>query len=168
MCFPVRKKRGWSSLALAVWNSSLRRNRHSSSSSSRTTVWRRELRLGQITHRVAPGAEKSKYLSVFSFTLNRQTNRYIYYLCPWSLPFRNWNFLRNPGDTKESQKYRRRPLKSSPVVLKLMEWGLELTKQTVTWERTRINHKKLYLESCWSMQEGHTVAIQQQHHGTFL
>lgn len=50
----------------------------------------------------------------------------------WRLPFRNWNFLRNPGVTKESQKYKSRPLKSSPVVLMLMEWGLELTKQTVT------------------------------------
>lgn len=44
MCRPVRKKSGRSSLALAVWNSSRRRNCHSSSSSRRTTVWRREFR----------------------------------------------------------------------------------------------------------------------------
>ena len=57
MCFPVRKKSGRSSLALAVWNSSLSLKRHSSSSSRRPTAWRRELRSAQITHRVAPGGE---------------------------------------------------------------------------------------------------------------
>lgn len=60
MCFPVRKKRGRSSLALAVWNSSLSLNLHSSSSSSRLTVCLRELRSTLTTHRVAPeGAEPS-------------------------------------------------------------------------------------------------------------
>lgn len=54
MCFPVRKKSGRSSLALAVWNSSLSLNLHSSSSSSRLTVCLRELRSALMTHRVAP------------------------------------------------------------------------------------------------------------------
>ncbi|OBS72483.1 hypothetical protein A6R68_12935 [Neotoma lepida] len=51
MCRPVRKKSGLSSLALAVWNSSRSRNSHSSSNSKRTTVWRREFRSWQITHK---------------------------------------------------------------------------------------------------------------------
>lgn len=54
MCFPVKKKRGRSSLALAVWNSSLSLNLHSSSSSSLLTVCLSELRSALITHRVAP------------------------------------------------------------------------------------------------------------------
>lgn len=54
MCFPVRKKSGRSSLALAVWNSSLSLNLHSSSSSSLPTVCRKELRSALMTHRVAP------------------------------------------------------------------------------------------------------------------
>lgn len=54
MCFPVRKKSGRSSLALAVWNSSLSLNLHSSSSSSLLTVCLRELRSALMTHRVAP------------------------------------------------------------------------------------------------------------------
>lgn len=54
MCFPVRKKSGRSSLALAVWNSSLSLNLHSSSSSSLPTVCLKELRSALMTHRVAP------------------------------------------------------------------------------------------------------------------
>lgn len=54
MCFPVRKKSGRSSLALAVWNSSLSLNLHSSSSSNLLTVCLRELRSALMTHRVAP------------------------------------------------------------------------------------------------------------------
>lgn len=54
MCFPVRKKRGRSSLALAVLNSSLSLNLHCSSSSSLPTVCLNELRSAPITHRVAP------------------------------------------------------------------------------------------------------------------
>ncbi|TNN72350.1 hypothetical protein EYF80_017389 [Liparis tanakae] len=58
MCFPVRKKSGRSSLALAVWNSSLSLNRHSSSSSSLPTVCLKELRSALMTHRVAPAGER--------------------------------------------------------------------------------------------------------------
>lgn len=54
---PVKKYRGLSSLQLAVWNSSRKRNCHSSSSSSRTMVCRRELRSWQITQRLAPGGK---------------------------------------------------------------------------------------------------------------
>lgn len=54
ICFPVRKKSGRSSLALAVWNSSLSLNLHSSSSSSLPTVCLKELRSALMTHRVAP------------------------------------------------------------------------------------------------------------------
>lgn len=57
MCRPVRKKSGRSSFALAVWNSSRSRNCHSSSSSRRTTVCRREFRSWQMTHRVAPACK---------------------------------------------------------------------------------------------------------------
>lgn len=59
MCFPVRKKSGRSSLALAVWNSSLSLNLHSSSSSSLLTVCLRELRSALMTHRVAPTEEQT-------------------------------------------------------------------------------------------------------------
>lgn len=54
MCFPVKKNSGRSSLALAVWNSSLSLNLHSSSSSSLPTVCLKELRSALMTHRVAP------------------------------------------------------------------------------------------------------------------
>lgn len=51
-------------------------------------------------------------------------------------PLRNEKFLRNLGVTKESAKQSKRPLKSSPTVLMLTEWGLELTKHTVTCRQT--------------------------------
>lgn len=54
-------------------------------------------------------------------------------VCIWyhCVPLRKENFLRNPGVTKESAKQSRRPLKSSPAVLVLTEWGLELAKHSV-------------------------------------
>lgn len=66
-----------------------------------------------------------------------QTSVHFFIFCIWSafVPLRKENFLRNPGVTKESAKQRRRPLNSSPVVLMLTEWGLELTKHTVTYRR---------------------------------
>lgn len=60
MCFPVRKKSGRSSLALAVWNSSLSLNLHSSSSSNLPTVSLSELRSALMTHRVAPKASREE------------------------------------------------------------------------------------------------------------
>lgn len=41
-------------------------------------------------------------------------------------PFRKWNFLRNPETTKESQRYRRRPLNTRPSCFRLVECGREL------------------------------------------
>lgn len=60
ICFPVRKKSGRSSLALAVWNSSLSLNLHSSSSSSLPTVCLKELRSALMTHSVAPTARHTE------------------------------------------------------------------------------------------------------------
>uniref|UniRef100_A0A8C0WFU1 N-acetyltransferase ESCO1 n=1 Tax=Castor canadensis TaxID=51338 RepID=A0A8C0WFU1_CASCN len=39
---------------------------------------------------------------------------------------RNLNFLRRSAPTKESQRYKRSPLKNTPSQLTLLEWGLEL------------------------------------------
>lgn len=61
------------------------------------------------------------------------------------VPLRKEKFLRNPGVTKESAKQRRRPLNSSPVVLMLTEWGLELTKHTVTCRRKWVCDLKIIL-----------------------
>lgn len=41
-------------------------------------------------------------------------------------PFWKWNFLRNPETTKESQRYRRRPLNTRPSWFRLVECGREL------------------------------------------
>lgn len=85
ICFPVRKKSGRSSLALAVWNSSLSLNLHSSSSSSLPTVCLKELRSALMTHRVAPTGRqtggrrtetltmtwKSKLLQDATITINK-------------------------------------------------------------------------------------------------
>lgn len=43
-----------------------------------------------------------------------------------TLPFRNLNFLRKSAPTKESQRYRRSPLKNTPSQLTLTECGREL------------------------------------------
>lgn len=141
MCFPVRKKSGRSSLALAVWNSSLSLNLHSSSSSSLLTVCLRELRSALMTHKVAPAVGKAdgkghewkpKWVLRW-FVLSQQQHMLICRVGIWydCVPLRKENFLRNPGVTKESAKQSRRPLKSSPAVLVLTEWGLELAKHSV-------------------------------------
>lgn len=117
MCFPVRKKSGRSSLALAVWNSSLSLNLHSSSSSSLLTVCLRELRSALMTHRVAPKEGRhGRAVRPLSdcFTLH---SLYMFGV----VPLRKEKFLRNPGVTKESAKQSKRPLKSSPTVLMLTE-----------------------------------------------
>lgn len=171
ICFPVRKKSGRSSLALAVWNSSLSLNLHCSSSSSLHTDCLNELRSAPMTHRVAPTGRQtrgretdqisntkttcifpkpscrrdnesclsSKLFFVRSAVMSdvRYVTHTIYFFCLSSalVPLRKVNCLRNPGVTKESAKQRRRPLNSSPVVLTLTEWGLELTKHTITCRR---------------------------------
>lgn len=71
---------------------------------------------------------------------------------PDLVPLRKENFLRNPEVTKESAKESRRPLKSSPVVLMLMEWGLELTKHTVTCKQTASYYQDYKLRYKWRMK----------------
>lgn len=76
MCVPVRKKSGRSSLALAVWNSSLSLNLHSSSSSSLPTVCLKELRSALMTHKVAPvrrGGRGMKRIHVAQLDIQNKT-----------------------------------------------------------------------------------------------
>jgi hypothetical protein len=67
------------------------------------------------------------FFNVFQLIFFRVRSSNIHNLdTKFDLPFRNLNFLRRSAPTKESQRYKRSPLKNTPSQLTLLEWGLEL------------------------------------------